>query len=79
MTIKFKILPDGGFVAGDTESGLTSYAYPSSPYAISARKNPAKVAATMIRGEGALSRTYSEHAKEYDRKNWETLNKEVTK
>jgi hypothetical protein len=79
MTIMYKILPDGSFVAGDSESGLTSYAYPSSEYATKARRNPTEVASAMIKSEGVLSRTYSEYAKEYDRKNWETLNKEVTK
>lgn len=74
MTIVYKILPDGGFVAGYTESKVTSYAYPSSAHASKARKAPAKVADQMIRFEIPWAHE-SELGKEYDRKNWEILNK----
>jgi hypothetical protein len=41
----------GGFTVLDTETGLTSYAYPSSTYAVQARKYPGRVAKAMIKGE----------------------------
>lgn len=46
--IVYNLLPDGGFVCGDTQTRATSYAYPSSIHAVSARKRPAKVAIEMI-------------------------------
>lgn len=38
----------GAITAGDTASGLANYAYPSSPWAQMARRDPAGVAAEMI-------------------------------
>jgi hypothetical protein len=46
--IVHKLLPDGGFVCGDTETRITSYAYPTSTHATSAKRNPTKVAAEMM-------------------------------
>jgi hypothetical protein len=71
--IRYKILPNGAFVAGDTESGFTCYAYQSSQHADAARKSPAKVAEKMIRKELKSSRA-SMYAKDYDARNWQILN-----
>lgn len=49
LVCQFDVL--GGFTVVDTESGLTSYAYPSSTHATNARKRPGVVAKQMIRGE----------------------------
>lgn len=62
----------GGFTAGDTETGLTSYAYPSSPNAGEARRNPASVARRMLAVEPGLWRTTTSAA-EYDCRNWARL------
>lgn len=48
--------PDGAFVAGDTRTGVTSYAYPTSPHAREARHRPAIVAARMVAEEMDRSR-----------------------
>ncbi|MCW2242223.1 hypothetical protein [Azospirillum canadense] len=56
MTILYMHTPEGGFLAGDTETGLTSYAYPTSSDATKAKRNPAKVAAEMMANETASSR-----------------------
>ena len=72
MDIVFKMLDDGGFVAGDRGSGMTSYAYPSSPDATVAKKYPKAVAEDMLGSERMDFRAIPA-IKEYDRKNWETL------
>ena len=46
--IVYRMFEDGGFVAGDTATERTSYAYPTSTHAIDAKRNPAKVAAEMV-------------------------------
>lgn len=69
MDIVFKMLDDGGFVAGDRDSEMTSYAYPSSPHAIVAKKYPKLVAEEMIENERMNYRAIPA-VKEYDRKNW---------
>lgn len=51
MAIVFKHTPDGGFLCGDTETGLTAYAFATSPNEVASRKNPARVAAKMLAGE----------------------------
>ncbi|UKJ74527.1 hypothetical protein [Azospirillum brasilense] len=56
MAILFMHTPEGGFLAGDTETGLTSYAYPTSTHATRARNHPGKVAAEMMTSETASSR-----------------------
>lgn len=74
MAIHCKLLPDGGFVAGDDVSGFTSYAYPSSPYADSARRRPMTVAKHMLDGEASTPYTRNmQSVREYDARNWETL------
>ena len=74
MEIVFKMLEDGAFVAGDRGSGMTSYAYPSSPHANVAKKHPKAVAEDMLGSERQDFRNI-QAIKEYDRKNWETLEK----
>lgn len=66
--IIYKLEEDGGFRCGDTESNLTSYAYPSSLDAKQAKKNPVKVSARMIANEGVMRGDGS-----YDKRNWERL------
>jgi hypothetical protein len=72
MDVVFKMLEDGGFVAGDRGSGMTSYAYPSSPRAKVAKRYPMLVAEDMLSSETMNFRTIPA-VQEYDRKNWETL------
>ena len=69
MDVVFKMLDDGGFVAGDRDSGMTSYAYPSSPHANVAKKHPKLVAEDMLGSEWMQARSIPA-VKEYDRKNW---------
>lgn len=70
--IVYSLLPDGGFVCGDTESRLTSYAYPSSINALAAKKYPQAVAILMVAGESEWTRE-GNFAKEYDNRNWVKL------
>lgn len=72
MAIHFKILLDGAFVAGDDETGFTSYAYVTSAYAVAGKRKPLKVATAMMHGETA-SCHQTAHGREYDARNWETL------
>ena len=69
MDAVFKALEDGGFVAGDKGSGMTSYAYPSSPHALVARRYPKQVAEDMLASERIYYRSVPAIRK-YDRKNW---------
>ena len=71
MTIEFKAMRDGAFVTGDTGTGLTSYAYPTSQAATAGRKHPEKTAKAMMLLE-AVS-TLSDRA-EYDDRNWRRIN-----
>ena len=75
MEIVFKILEDGGFVAGDRGSGLTCYAYPNSPHANVARNHPKAVAEEMLSSERINYRTVSA-IRNYDRENWARLGEE---
>ena len=63
------MLADGGFVAGDTVSRLTCYAYPSSTSATRAKKAPYTIAKEMVAGERASS-----NRADYDARNWARLN-----
>jgi hypothetical protein len=69
MDLKFRMLDDGGFVAGDCDSEMTSYAYPSSPHALVAKNHPKAVAEDMLGSERIEYRAVPA-VKEYDRKNW---------
>jgi hypothetical protein len=75
--IVYKLLDNGGFVAGDTETRLTCYAYPSSVYAVTAKRNSEKIAGEMIRDEmwrnGKVVRTGHCLSTEYDVQNWKRL------
>jgi hypothetical protein len=79
MAIVFTQDAQGGFVAGDTETRLTAYAYPSSPYANESRARPEDTAAKMIKGEAwrkdHQSRTFlgAPSLREYDGRYWEIL------
>lgn len=63
----------GGFTAGDTESGYTSYAYPSSEHAQDAKHDPEDAAMEMIASE--LNWTRPEYLSEitYDILNWKRI------
>jgi len=65
----------GGFVAGDTKTRVTAYAYPSSPNAVAARLDPRGVAADMLAQEN-LTFTLGGMRSDYDRANWEVLDHE---
>lgn len=72
MTLKYKLLNSGAFVAGDVDTGITSYAYQSSVYATEARRRPRAIAETMVSGESPYMHV-SDYAKGYDLGNWELL------
>jgi hypothetical protein len=73
MAITYKLLEDGAFVAGDTDSRLTSYAYPTSIHATKAKRRPGKVAAAMIAGEEAAITATRNIRSDYDERNWQRL------
>jgi hypothetical protein len=70
---------DGSFVAGDTETGLTCYAYPTSPSATEAKRKGAalRIAKRMVAGELTWMREDGAPAaalcREYDARNWARL------
>jgi hypothetical protein len=47
---KYRMMPDGGFVCGDTVSRATAYAHPTSSHAKAAVSKPESVAMEMLRG-----------------------------
>lgn len=74
MDVVFKMLDDGGFVAGDRDSEMTSYAYPSSPYALAAKNYPKLVAEDMLASERIHYRNVPA-VKEHDDRNWRLLSR----
>ena len=78
MAIVFKLEADGGFVAGDEKTGMTAYAYPTSPHATEAKRAPAKVAAEMLHAEWAHMRDYPS-VQDYDKRNWGRLYPQLSK
>lgn len=74
MSIVFKLLDDGGFVVGDTDTGRTAYAYPTSPFATKAKKSPVNVAKAMMRNVARDGRSSTVIA--YDTRNWTKLERE---
>ena len=69
--IVYRILPDGGFVCGDTTTLVTVYAYPTSECAEGAKKNPQMTADIMLEIEARWRKTPRD---EYDKLNWDRLN-----
>ena len=70
--IVFSLLPDGAFVCGDTESRLTSYAYPTSQHANAAKRKGESVACEMMRMERAFFRQTAS-VRQYDARNWNRM------
>jgi hypothetical protein len=54
--ILYRKRDDGSFLCGDTATGIADYAYPSSPYAAQAKRNPAAVAQDMLRHTAEMAR-----------------------
>lgn len=73
MTIKHTFDASGGFVVGDTTSGLTAYAFPSSSHANLAKRDPDKVARQMIASESMACRVLAD-VKTTDARHWATIN-----
>lgn len=72
MAIQYRMLEDGAFIAGDTNTGRTAYAYPTSSHATLARRLPARIAAEMI--ASANRETVSQEIRDdYDERNWTAL------
>lgn len=73
--IRFRLLPDGGFVAGDSQTGRTVYAYPTSNNARHAQHIPEYVAQAMLLDTNrmATDRDTSPICREYDARNWALL------
>lgn len=69
--------PLSGFVCGNTETGLTSYAYPTSVHAVAAKRKPQETAWEMLANEKASMRQgdypAAEWVREYDARMWATL------
>ena len=68
--IVFRLLADGGFVAGDTATGRTSYAYPTSEHANIARRLPDRVAREMMKAANAFVGC---DTADYDARMWRKL------
>lgn len=72
--IRFHLDTDGGFTAGDTSTGLTAYAYPSSTHATRAKRDPLGVAAEMMASEVPSCRILA-CVVESDVHNWSRLDR----
>lgn len=70
MTLVYKMLADGGFVVGDTETRLTGYAYPTSTNATLARKSPDRAATDIMSRQFP---TTMHDRSDYDARNWVRL------
>ena len=70
--IVYRMLDDGAFIAGDTATERTSYAYPTSTYATQARRDADRIAAKMMAQENKGGRAAC--VADYDARNWKRLN-----
>ena len=72
--VVYKLLKDGAFVAGDTETRNTAYSYPGSANADEAKHASSRlvIAQKMMRFENSL-KAKSMHKAEHDTKNWALL------
>ena len=66
MTIIYNFDNNGAFIACDTQSRRTVYAYPTSPHAVSARKHAPEIAKEMVDQENSYGswRDYLEYRKQ---------------
>ena len=71
--IRFKLETNGAFIAGDTETGRTLYAYPSSTHATQAKWRPKTVAAEMMTAENSAGK-WRDTYDDYDLRNWTRIN-----
>ena len=71
--IRFKLETNGAFIAGDTETGRTVYAYPSSTHATQAKWHPKTVAAKMMTAENSAGK-WRDAFDDYDLRNWTRIN-----
>lgn len=73
--IEYIIDSDGGFTCGDTVTGFTVYAYPTSTTALQARRDAAGTARRVLSNSEAFhARHASErHIVDYDARNWARL------
>lgn len=72
MAYRYRLMSCGAFVAGDTATGLTSYAYPTSLYAETAARSDkwaADTAARMVRKQ-----IDNPDRDDYDLRNWWRIN-----
>jgi hypothetical protein len=79
MSIVYKMLPDGGFLAGDTETRRTSYAFATSPFALLANKSPEKIATEMMRERNLFSWNDLPPYEGANAEHWRILKEEKTK
>lgn len=70
MTIVYHLAADGGFTAGNTETRITAYAYPTSHYARRAKRAAAATAVKMLADEQRPPLGYEA---EYDARHWRIL------
>ena len=67
----------GGFLAGDTDTGRTAYAYVTSTHAVKAKRHPDKVAQKMMVSENALGEWRdAPHFRDADSRRLDILNEE---
>lgn len=79
MPIYFTRMIDGSFTVGDSETGFTCYAFPSSTFAEQAKNLPDEIARIMMDDENDLA--YARKAiavKGYDRMNWKRIHDNTT-
>jgi hypothetical protein len=72
--IVYRTLDDGGFVAGDTATERTSYAYPTSTYATMAKRHAERTAAEMMTSENIHRHGNGAPFGDHDARNWVRLN-----
>jgi len=73
MTIKYAFTQDGGFIAADTNSGLTSYAYPTSTHATKAMRDPQAIADKMMAEQSWRTSESHPNLADYDARNLANL------
>ncbi len=71
--IAYRLLPDGGFVVGDIETGATAYAYATSPNADEAKRHPERVALRMRASAIATLNYKFRGSDEWHMRNWAKL------